>query len=212
MHDLGSADVRLAELVAGVLAQAVAHIGSRERLAREREEARAALDVAGVVIVVSDPGATELRLNKAARRLLGDVADADERLHRLLGRRAPEGPCSRRVEVDLPTGETGTLHADCRALDGDAGALVTVLALRRDHARISPPELAALTPREAEVAGLVVDGLADREIAQQLALSHHTVSQYVKRVYRKLDVGSRVGLARLLLGAPSAVRTPSGPA
>ena len=211
-HDLGPADVRLAELVADVLAQAVAQISTRERLSREREEARAALELAGVAVVLSDPGATELRLNAAARRLLADVADADERLHRLLGRRALDGLSSRRVEVDLPAGETGTLHADCRPLGGDAGPIVTVLALRRDHARVSPSELAALTPREAEVAGLVVDGLADREIAQQLSLSHHTVSQYVKRVYRKLDVGSRVGLARLLLGAPSAVRTPTGSA
>jgi DNA-binding CsgD family transcriptional regulator len=71
---------------------------------------------------------------------------------------------------------------------------------------VSPAALATLTPREAEVAGLVVDGLADREIAERLFLSRHTVSQYVKRIYRKLDVESRVGLTRLLLGAPSPVR------
>jgi DNA-binding NarL/FixJ family response regulator len=59
--------------------------------------------------------------------------------------------------------------------------------------------LAALTPREQEVAALVVDGLADREIAGSLHLSHHTVSQYVKRIYRKLGVDSRVALTRLLL-------------
>ena len=56
-----------------------------------------------------------------------------------------------------------------------------------------------LTPREREVALLVVDGHSDREIAQRLHLSHHTVSQYVKRIYRKLDVASRVALTRLLL-------------
>jgi DNA-binding CsgD family transcriptional regulator len=58
----------------------------------------------------------------------------------------------------------------------------------------------ALTPREREVAALVVDGLADREIAQRLYLSRHTVSQYVKRIYRKLGVDSRVALTGLLLG------------
>jgi DNA-binding CsgD family transcriptional regulator len=60
--------------------------------------------------------------------------------------------------------------------------------------------MVALTPREREVAALVVDGLADREIADRLYLSRHTVSQYVKRIYRKLDVDSRVALTRLLLG------------
>jgi DNA-binding CsgD family transcriptional regulator len=31
-------------------------------------------------------------------------------------------------------------------------------------------------------------------------LSQHTVSQYVKQIYRKLGVDSRVALARMLLG------------
>ena len=53
---------------------------------------------------------------------------------------------------------------------------------------------------------LVVDGLADREIAERLFLSHHTVSQYVKRIYRKLGVDSRVGLTRVLL-APARRRS-----
>lgn len=57
----------------------------------------------------------------------------------------------------------------------------------------------ALTPREREVALLVIDGCSDREISQPLYLSHDTVSQYVKRIYRKLDVTSRVALTRLLL-------------
>ncbi len=79
--------------------------------------------------------------------------------------------------------------------------MVAALELQRERPGIEPLVLAPLTPREIEVAVLIVDGLADREIAQRLYLSHHTVSQYVKRIYRKLEVGSRVGLTRLLLGA-----------
>jgi DNA-binding CsgD family transcriptional regulator len=45
------------------------------------------------------------------------------------------------------------------------------------------------------VALLVIDGRSDREISQRLYLSRHTVSQYVKRIYRKLDVTSRVALS-----------------
>ena len=207
-HDVGAGDIQLAEALADVLAQAVVDIDSREHVAREREEARAALEVSRVAVVVSDPSATELRLNESARRLLADVVDADERLHRMLGRRAEDGPSSRRLAVDLLTGDTATLHADFNPLGDDTGALVAVLDLQRNHPRVSPAALATLTPREAEVAALVVDGLADREIAEQLFLSHHTVSQYVKRIYRKLDVDSRVGLTRLLLGAPPAAATP----
>jgi DNA-binding NarL/FixJ family response regulator len=79
--------------------------------------------------------------------------------------------------------------------------LTAVLEVQRERPEIAPGALAPLTQREAEVAVLIAEGLADREIAQRLYLSHHTVSQYVKRIYRKLDVDGRVGLTRLLLGA-----------
>ena len=49
-------------------------------------------------------------------------------------------------------------------------------------------------------------GPCDREIAEQLCLSRYTVHQYVKRIYRKLDVDSRVALTRLLLGLPIGAR------
>jgi DNA-binding NarL/FixJ family response regulator len=44
----------------------------------------------------------------------------------------------------------------------------------------------------------VVDGLTDREVADRLVLSTHTVRHHVKRVYQKLDVRSRVELTRLV--------------
>jgi DNA-binding CsgD family transcriptional regulator len=65
-----------------------------------------------------------------------------------------------------------------------------------------------LTPREREVAALVVDGLTDREIAQRLYLSRHTVSQDVKRIYRKLGLDSRVALTHLLLGRRESDQNP----
>ncbi|MBL8310373.1 MAG: response regulator transcription factor [Burkholderiales bacterium] len=49
----------------------------------------------------------------------------------------------------------------------------------------------ALTEREAHVLQRVAKGFTLPEIAQQLGLSRHTVSDYVKQVYRKLDVSSR---------------------
>jgi DNA-binding CsgD family transcriptional regulator len=53
-----------------------------------------------------------------------------------------------------------------------------------------------LTEREAEVAGLVAAGRTNREIGAQLGMSPKTVETHLSRVFTKLEVGSRAGLAR----------------
>ncbi|NEB50332.1 helix-turn-helix transcriptional regulator, partial [Streptomyces sp. SID339] len=52
-----------------------------------------------------------------------------------------------------------------------------------------------LSPREQEVAQLVVQGRANREIAESLVLSTRTVEHHVARIMRKLNVASRTGIA-----------------
>lgn len=53
----------------------------------------------------------------------------------------------------------------------------------------------ALTDRENEVLLRVAKGYTLHEIAAQLALSRHTISDYVKQIYRKLNVSSRAEAA-----------------
>jgi len=53
-----------------------------------------------------------------------------------------------------------------------------------------------LTPREAEILRLVADGMSNREIADAVHLSRHTVESHVKRIYRKLAVSSRMMAVR----------------
>ncbi|MPS49368.1 response regulator transcription factor [Methylobacillus sp.] len=48
-----------------------------------------------------------------------------------------------------------------------------------------------LSPREGEILGLVAQGMANREIAEQLHLSRYTVECHIKHIYRKLAVSSR---------------------
>ena len=193
-------EVRLAEALGRLVGVAVAGIRAREDLEQELERARAALELTGSAVVVSDPEALEVRPNEAARQLLAELQAGEERLYGLI---APPGDShggfSRSVDVELGSGGRGRLHGHSSRLPGGGGALVTVLELDRERpGRLAGP-LLALTPREREVAALVVDGLADREIGERLYLSRHTVSQYVKRTYRKLGVDSRVALTRLLL-------------
>jgi DNA-binding CsgD family transcriptional regulator/tetratricopeptide (TPR) repeat protein len=59
----------------------------------------------------------------------------------------------------------------------------------------------SLTPTERTVAGLVAEGLSNREIAQRLYISHRTVETHVSHALPKLGVRSRVGLAKAALTA-----------
>jgi DNA-binding NarL/FixJ family response regulator len=53
-----------------------------------------------------------------------------------------------------------------------------------------------LTPREADVLRLVVDGLTARQIATRLVLSPRTVENHIQRVLRRLDLPNRAALVR----------------
>ena len=54
---------------------------------------------------------------------------------------------------------------------------------------------APLTKRENEVVRLVVQGLANKSVALQLGLCEGTVKLHLHRIYRKLKVPNRTGLA-----------------
>ncbi|MFI8324386.1 helix-turn-helix transcriptional regulator [Streptomyces sp. NPDC085529] len=94
-------------------------------------------------------------------------------------------------------------------------ALYTRAGAERDAARVSRRLRAAgvrrrpstarpddawpeLTPAETRVARLVAQGLANRQVAERLSLSPHTVSSHLRRAFTKLDVTSRAELTRLV--------------
>src|SRR5262249_5361294 len=51
---------------------------------------------------------------------------------------------------------------------------------------------ALLSRREQEVVRCVAEGLSNREIAQRLGLTEHTVKNYLFRIFDKLGVSKRV--------------------
>ncbi len=66
---------------------------------------------------------------------------------------------------------------------------------------------ALLSAREMDVVRCVAEGLTNREIAQRLKLTEHTVKNYLFRIFDKLGVSSRVEVVLYALGNGVA-RTP----
>jgi DNA-binding CsgD family transcriptional regulator/tetratricopeptide (TPR) repeat protein len=69
---------------------------------------------------------------------------------------------------------------------------------RGPHARHRRPRQgwASLTPTEEKVVGLVAQGMSNPQIAAQLFLSRRTVQTHVSHVLAKLDLHSRIDIAR----------------
>lgn len=88
------------------------------------------------------------------------------------------------------------------ALDGGARLLSDLAELTRPQAEDSlrvPEELAPLTARELEIAGLVAEGLSNQAIATKLYLSRRTVESHLSAIFRKAAVPSRSALASLMI-------------
>ena len=58
-----------------------------------------------------------------------------------------------------------------------------------------PSLLPEVTPRELEVLCLLAEGLTDRQIAERLVVSEHTVHRHVASILRKLELPSRTAAA-----------------
>ncbi len=79
--------------------------------------------------------------------------------------------------------------------------LATALANEIDAPSTASPDGVPydLTPRELEVLAILVRGGTDREIADELSISHRTVQVHVSNILGKLEAGSRTAAAALAI-------------
>jgi ATP/maltotriose-dependent transcriptional regulator MalT len=67
-----------------------------------------------------------------------------------------------------------------------------------------------LTPQELQIARMAAEGLSNREIGQQLFISHRTVGYHLHRIFPKLAITSRSQLHAALLSLTPASRPAAG--
>jgi len=87
------------------------------------------------------------------------------------------------------------VEVDAGRLDGDAVDAVLAVA---GHAPSRPRASAGpsgLTAREADVLGLLAQGMSNKAIASTLGISAKTVGNHVEHIYTKLGVNNRAGAA-----------------
>ncbi len=165
-----------------------AGVAERERFARLQREAASAETAASLLELV-------YRL---------DVSAELERV------RAPTMVVHRRADRAIPYEQGRALAAGIAGASliplegsahlpwtGDAESVVRALRSSLAPDEAAPPAVAAepsevlLSRREREVLALVASGLSEREIAEQLVLSEHTVHRHVANIRHKLGRGSR---------------------
>jgi DNA-binding NarL/FixJ family response regulator len=187
----------------------------------------AAADLVEAQLAAGDVAAAEATLAIAAGgdHALAVTAVARAGVLLALGRPQAAAAAAREGAGGAPITAARALLAEGRAhaAAGDRGAAIRALAAaesaldglgalrRRDEAvrelrrlghRVLRPARSAdgdpLTAREREIAELVAAGRTNREAADQLVLSTRTVEAHLRNIYGKLDVRSRIELARAL--------------
>jgi DNA-binding NarL/FixJ family response regulator len=96
--------------------------------------------------------------------------------------------CVRRVHQ-------GEIWADTRGITLAIDALASTPVVRA----VDSEGLNLLSKRELEVVRCLVQGLTNREIAEKMGLSQHTIKNYLFRIFDKLGVSSRTELLFMTL-------------
>ena len=167
-----------AAVAAGELAAAATALGELRRLAAavDTTPLRAAADLAeGLLAAGHDE-------HERARQLLEDAVDEYERSG------APYEAAQARIAL------AATLAALGRADRAGEEAAAAAEALRALGV-VAEAEATPVTPREREVLALLAEGLTNRQIAERLVVSEHTVHRHVTNILRKLDLPSRAAAA-----------------
>jgi len=196
-------------LIAGILP----HLAQGLRRALLFEQLPAAVDVDGPGLLILAEDLSLISRTSAAERWLAEVVEVDWpralelplavytlvaslRLGERAGARPDYMPLTR---LRTSAGRWLTLHAS--RLTGSAGQIAIIIEPASRHQMM--PLIAqayALSPREAEITQLVLQGLTTAEMSERLCISPLTVQDHVKAIFDKVGVRSRRELAAHIFG------------
>ena len=135
--------------------------------------------------------------HERARALLEDAVD------RFDASGAPFEGAQARRELALALGALGLKEAAAREARASVAGL-TRLGARSEAERsrgaqgsVLDPRHPGVTRREQDVLRLLAQGMTNRQIAERLVVSEHTVHRHVSNILRKLDLPSRTAAATL---------------
>jgi len=115
---------------------------------------------------------------------------------------------SSRVRAPTRTGRWVTISASRFTGPNLVGHTAVTLQRSGPEATDLVLEAHGLTPRERQLAGLVLRGLSNDEIAQRLFLSRFTVGDHVKAILGKVDAHSKQEFIASTLGRPNRAHAP----
>jgi DNA-binding CsgD family transcriptional regulator len=207
----GEGELDFSDQEVAFVARISEHIGHglRDALLRERATTIGPDRAPGVIVLDGD-GTVRSLTEQAAFWLEQFPADRGSGLElpavvHAVARRtlttAGSGPEARpHANVRLAEGGWLTVHAAPLRTNGSDEHTVAVTLAPAAVAELEALRLAlhGLTPREREVAQLLVRGATNDEIARALWISRHTVKDHVKAIYAKLTVASRAELSAKL--------------
>ena len=193
VHDLGRVAVH-----AGVWARPQAlnqdqweqvrlHAYHSERvLGRSRSSRRCASRARGTTNGWMGPATTAGR-RQAPCRLRRGCWRQRTAYHAMTEPRAHRPPLAAQQAADLLGDQARSGRLDAAAVDAVLGAA--------GHPSARPALPAGLTPREAEVIGLIARGLQTKQVARVLTISPKTADRHVQNAYAKIGVSSRAAAA-----------------
>ena len=180
-----------------------------QRFATVREEFSTLIDRLTDAVLLFDADGQEVYRNRALRDLLRREPDASLLIQAAASLAAesvtsrPSAPLSSQRTLSLAGGRYQLrLGYPPQFRERDQGRL---LVIERTSLYPSPSSLQdrfGLTPRQAEVALLLAQGLSNDAIAGELTISSHTARHHVQEILSKMGLSSRAAVPHVLFQPP----------